>query len=351
MPAQRSPKSRHSAAVKNQLVGAIAAGISIRQAARQFNIPRATANDIWQKFQRTGSTENLPKSGRPKKVTPRMERMAIRNALSERRKPFSEIANQCTPKISTSTVANILKRHNYHRRVARKVPYLNKAHRRARMAWARICKTYRAGNWRRKIWSDECYVHLGDNKGRTYVTRRPGEEYLEECCVATFTQSPIRVMVWACIMKGQKGPLVVMEFPGGKGGGINSKRYQEQILQPALKPFYRRMTRKMRGIQFQQDGAPSHRSKSTLRWLKKNRIPLFLHPSSSPDLNPIERVWHELKARLRAFPHPPTTLEGLKSAVRQIWDELPQSDIDKHIDGMDNRVQAILAAKGGHTRF
>jgi hypothetical protein len=39
-------------------------------------------------------------------------------------------------------------------------------------------------------------------------------------------------MTWGCIAEGQKGPLVVVEYPGGKGGGMNSesKRYQEQVL-------------------------------------------------------------------------------------------------------------------------
>lgn len=343
--------SNHPPSVKDKFIGAAVTGTSIREAARQFGIPKSTAQDIWTKYKATGSTENLPKSGRPKKVTPRMERTIVREALSNRRKPFSEIANECTPKISTSTVANILKRQHYHRRVAKRVPYLTKAHKRARMAWARICKPFKAGNWRRKIWSDECYIHLDDNKGRIFVTRRPGEEFLDECCVASLTQSPIRVMVWGCIMKGRKGPLIVMEFPGGKGGGMNSKRYQEQVLDATLKPYYRRLSKKLSRIEFQQDGAPSHHSKKTLQWFKKHRIPLFYHPASSPDLNPIERVWHELKSRLRALQHRPKNLQELIAAVKRIWAELPQSDIDKHIDSMDERVKAIFAAKGGHTRL
>jgi hypothetical protein len=30
-------------------------------------------------------------------------------------------------------------------------------------------------------------------------------------------------------MRGQKGPLIVLEYPGGRGGGMNSKWYQEQV--------------------------------------------------------------------------------------------------------------------------
>ena len=37
-------------------------------------------------------------------------------------------------------------------------------------------------------------------------------------------------------------------------------------------------------------------------------IPLFPHPPSLPDLNPIEPIWHELKTIIHHLPHPPTTL-------------------------------------------
>ena len=60
-----------------------------------------------------------------------------------------------------------------------------------------------------------------------YVTRRTDEEYDKDCLVPTFKQSAVCVMVWGCIMKGQKGPLIVLEYLGGKGGGMNSACYQE----------------------------------------------------------------------------------------------------------------------------
>jgi hypothetical protein len=39
-------------------------------------------------------------------------------------------------------------------------------------------------------------------------------------------------------MKGNKGPLVVLEYPGGKGGGMNAKQYQEQVLKAKLHDYY-----------------------------------------------------------------------------------------------------------------
>ncbi|KAF9477900.1 hypothetical protein BDN70DRAFT_774423, partial [Pholiota conissans] len=90
------------------------------------------------------------------------------------------------------------------------------------------------------------------------VTRRPGEELLDCCVVPTFKQSSVWVMVWGCIMKGWKGPLIVLEYPGGKGGGMNSARYQEQVLDGQLAGFYSELKKRKQRIYFQQDNAPSH---------------------------------------------------------------------------------------------
>ena len=73
-------------------------------------------------------------------------------------------------------------------------------------------------DWENVAWSDEAYVGLDDKKGHIWVTRKAGEEYLDEWCVGSVPQSPVRLMVWAIIMKGAKGPLIILEYPGGKGG-------------------------------------------------------------------------------------------------------------------------------------
>ena len=73
-------------------------------------------------------------------------------------------------------------------------------------------------------------------------------------------------MVWGCIMKGRKGLLVVLEYPGGRGGGMNSMHYQEQVLDGVLKEFYCQVFKKESGVEFQQDRAASHPSKSTMKW-------------------------------------------------------------------------------------
>jgi len=336
---------------KNRIIGYAKATGNAAEAGRKENVPERTAQRIVARYRQQGTTANKPRPGRPRKCTPRDIREIERIARKKRRAPFKEIANEITVDISESTVRRELARKGYHRRVAKKVPYLTPKHKKKRLAWACSKRLMKRIDWWRKIFSDECYVYLGDRHGRIFVTRRPDEKYDKDCLVPTFKQSSVRIMVWGCIMDGRKGPLVVLEYPGGRGGGMNSARYQEQVLDKVLKPFYTQMNHQRSCVSFQQDGAPSHTSKSTKQWFAKNGIPLFDHPPSSPDLNPIEPLWHDFKNIIRSFSPLPTTVPQLISAAKIAWEKISVATISRHVGQMEARVQAILEAKGGHTRF
>ena len=230
--------------------------------------------------------------------------------------------------ISEHIVHNAAAAAGYHRRVARKVPFLTTLQKKKRVAWAKEYESFGTYQWGNLIWSDECYVHLDDHSGRVFVTCRADEEYDENCVIPTFKQSSVRVMIWGCIMKGRKGPLVMLEYPGGRGGGMTGPWYISQVLEAHLYAFYNQMKEERPEVMFQHDSAPSHTSKLTKQWLADHEISVFPHPPSSPDVNPIEPVWHELKKIIRALPHPPTTIPKLIKAVHTAWDALEILDID-----------------------
>jgi hypothetical protein len=192
---------------------------------------------------------------------------------------------------------------------------------------------------------------LGDNKGSVYVTRSAKEVFDDDCVIPKFKQSSLQIMVWGCILEGKKGPLVVLEYPGGRGGGMTANRYQHQVLDHVLHNFYQEMSEERGQILFQQDGAPSHTAKTTAAWLEVNKVDRMPHPPSSPDMNPIEPLWHTLKDIIHARKHVPSNLDELKEAVLEAWEQITIDDINKHVQSMEDRVRALLKAKGGHTRY
>ena len=75
------------------------------------------------------------------------------------------------------------------------------------------------------------------------------------------------------------------------------------------------------------------------------------YPAHSPNVNPIEPVWHEIKTIIRHLPHPPSTVEQLKVAVHKAWDDLTIEQITKYTGTMVDQVQAVKKARGGHTGY
>ena len=72
------------------------------------------------------------------------------------------------------------------------------------------------------------------------------------------------------------------------------------------------------------NGAGYHKSKKTREWVeaRKNRIELFLLPSYSPDLNPDEWVWKNVKNDhiARIVPNGRDQLfEIAENALRELW--------------------------------
>jgi transposase len=81
-------------------------------------------------------------------------------------------------------------------------------------------------------------------------------------------------------------------------------------------------------------------------------------PPYSPDLNPIEHLWAQLKQWINDN-HPELNEMGkseeayqqLFTAIREGWNAIAHEAIEKLVKSIDDRVNAIIHAEGWYTRF
>ena len=87
------------------------------------------------------------------------------------------------------------------------------------------------------------------------------------------------------------------------------------ILESALVPF---IQDKLRDHRFIQDNDPKHTSRRAKAFFEEKEINWWPTPPESPDLNPIEDLWHELKYYLESRVKP-TTKQELVDGIKKFW--------------------------------
>ena len=89
------------------------------------------------------------------------------------------------------------------------------------------------------------------------------------------------------------------------------------ILDATLLPFIQESC--PAGHRFMQDNDPKHTSGLAQRWVVEQGINWGKMPAESPDLNPIENLWHELKEYIHHVVKPKTKEEHV-NGICAFWE-------------------------------
>jgi len=74
-------------------------------------------------------------------------------------------------------------------------------------------------------------------------------------------------------------------------------------------------------------------------------------------LNPLTSIllsiylWGHLKRKLAEYGEPPSSIQELWTRVQKEWDDIGEQECRNLIESMPRRVEAVLKAKGGHTKY
>lgn len=243
------------------------------------------------RFRERGTIARKPGSGLTLKLSPAILQI-IEQAMQE---DDETTATQLQAKLASYNVhvslSTILRNRRQMGWVYRGSAYcqlIRNVNKQKRLEWA---QEYLYDNFDDVIWSDESSIQLDCH--RRYCCRKEGQRPRPK----PRPKHPTKVHVWAGISK--KGATGICIFEGKMDAVLFC-----QILRRTFLPFLQEKFPPGSSHRFMQDNDPKHCSRTAQTFYSEAGINWWRTPPESPDLNPIENVWHELKDYLRGVIKP-----------------------------------------------
>ena len=332
-----------SATTAAQIVAYRDTGMSQVAIATRLGLAQSIVCRTLQRHSSTGSFAARSQPGRPRKSTKQTDRLIKRIVVADPTASSSFIATQLpsTAPLSTRTIRRRLQVDGGLRsyRAAPK-PMLSRKNIADRLAFAKKYQNWTSEDWRKVLFSDECAVRQFQNYKST--VRRPAGERFNPRYVSPTTKHSPSIMIWGCISGQGRGPLWFTP----RNTTITGPVYQGILQEKLLEWMERRQCQ-----YFQHDGAPCHRAKIVSNWLALHQIEVTgPWPGNSPDLNAIENCWQVVEKKVAA--HKSTSLDDLQQKIKLVWcTEISIEYCQKLVDSMPQRLAAVIANKGGPTKY
>lgn len=161
------------------------------------------------------------------------------------------------------------------------------------------------------IFLDECIVQMVHESNSFWYKEGSGEIKL----VGKY-QHEATVNILGAISRRGRSKLMIFK------GNLNGEAFQ-QLCDQFLVPFVTRNYPEYHRIHM--DNAKYHVCLDTKKNFFERDLNHFKNPAQSPDLNPIELVWHDLKTYLANEIQPNTVLE-LTNGIKRFWNNLVTID-------------------------
>uniref|UniRef100_A0A7N9AQB8 Transposase n=1 Tax=Mastacembelus armatus TaxID=205130 RepID=A0A7N9AQB8_9TELE len=330
--------------LRDRIVARHRSGQGYKIISAALKVPKSTVASIILKWNKFGTTRTLPRPGRPVKLSNRGRRALVREVKKNPKITVAEL-QRCSREMgessTKSTITAALHQSGLYGRVARRKPLLSARHKKACIEFAKKHMKDSQTMRNKILWSDETKIELFGVNSKRYVWTKPGTAHYLPNTIPTVKHGGGSIMLWGCFSAAGTGRLVAIE------GKMNVAKYRD-ILEENLFQSAQDL-RLGRRFTFQQDNDPKHTAKITKEWLRNNSVTVLDWPSQSPDLNPIEHLWRDLK--MAVHQRSPSNLTELERICEEEWQRIPKSRCEKLVASFPRRLMAVLAQKGASTQY
>ncbi|RWS20631.1 hypothetical protein B4U80_08243 [Leptotrombidium deliense] len=264
-------------------------GFSNAEIGREFDRTRHCIANVINKWFSQRTIKRKVGSGFNRKTSAEQDQQIRDYAETHKKDTEQQILNALDFNISKTTVVRRLKEvEGLHRRKSVKKPELTEQHIEQRFDYA-----LDHSNWTHECYDivcmDECSINSLPN-GTIWITRKNGERFLPENIDATQSTSRCTISIHAWMSCHGLGTATRIE------GNLNAVKYLE-ILNAEIPKINERFQN--RNWYLVNDRSSIHTARITQEFFsQQTQINDMHHPPKSPDLNPIENVFGELKRRL-----------------------------------------------------
>jgi transposase len=103
------------------------------------------------------------------------------------------------------------------------------------------------------------------------------------------------------------------------------------------------------GVLIMEDNAPVHVHNYHDYPRERLGISKLIWPANSPDLNPIECIWMEMKDSIKNQIGVDFTAAAIRRLVLNEWRNYPVDRINQYVLSMSRRIEACIADNGGNS--
>ncbi|KAG2465728.1 TC1A transposase, partial [Polypterus senegalus] len=330
--------------LRDRIVSRHKSGKSYRKNSAALKVPMSTVASIIHKWKKFETTRTLPRAGRPSKLSDWGRRALVREVTKNPMVTLLELQRSSVERREPSrrtTISAAIHQSGLYGRVDKRKPLLSKRHMAARLEFAKRHLKDSQTMRNKILWSDETKIELFGVKPRRHVWSKPGTAHHQANTIPTVKHGGGSTMLWGCFSAAGTGRLVRMKEK--MTAAMYRDILDENLLQSTLD------LRLGRRFIFQQDNNPKHTAKISKEWLQDNSVNVLEWPSQSPNLNPIEHLWRDLKMAVhRRFP---SNLMELERCCKEEWAKLAKNRCAKLVASYSKRLEAVIAAKGASTKY